>query len=143
MAQSVQNFCVSRKVFLKYQVNCNTDCGAIQDLHRQKIWAADNPVEVLNEHLLLLVGRFLPTKVISVASIIVLGLMINAGMILACIPHKILKSLISEYAYIILPKSTNNFNTSNIDIIKKTLNGSIQHKNSVLVTSTRAHTDMK
>ena len=29
-------------------------------------WSADNPVEVLNEHLLLLVGRFVPTKVIHV-----------------------------------------------------------------------------
>ena len=27
---------------------------------------ADNPVEVLNEHLLLLVGRFVPTKIIRV-----------------------------------------------------------------------------
>ena len=26
------------------------------------IWCADNPVEVLNEHILLLVGRFVPTK---------------------------------------------------------------------------------
>ena len=28
------------------------------------IWLADNPVEVLNEHLYLLVGRYVPTKVI-------------------------------------------------------------------------------
>ena len=32
----------------------------------RNIWPADNPVEVLNEHLLLLVGRFVPTKVIRV-----------------------------------------------------------------------------
>ena len=32
MAQAVLNLCVSRKVFLKYQVNWNTVCGAIQDL---------------------------------------------------------------------------------------------------------------
>ena len=29
MAQAVPNFCVSRKVFLKHQVNWNTVCGAI------------------------------------------------------------------------------------------------------------------
>ena len=29
----------------------------------RNIWSADNPVEVLNEHLLLLVGRFVPTVV--------------------------------------------------------------------------------
>ena len=32
MAQAVPNFCVSRKVFVKHQVNWNTVCGAIQDL---------------------------------------------------------------------------------------------------------------
>ena len=57
---------VSRKVFLKHQVNWNTDCGAIQDLPWRYIWLADNPVEVLNEHLSLLVGRNIPTKVIRV-----------------------------------------------------------------------------
>ena len=30
------------------------------------VWSADNPVEVLNEHLSLLVGRYVPTKVILV-----------------------------------------------------------------------------
>ena len=30
------------------------------------IWLSDNPVEVLNEHLSLLVGRYVPTKVIRV-----------------------------------------------------------------------------
>ena len=39
---------------------------AIQDLHWHKIWFADNPVEVLNEHLSLLVGRYVPTKVMHV-----------------------------------------------------------------------------
>ena len=32
MAQAVPNLCVTRKVFLKHQVNWNTVCGAIQDL---------------------------------------------------------------------------------------------------------------
>ena len=63
-AQAVPNLCVSRKVFLKHQVNWNTVCGSIQDLSRRNIWHADNPVEVLNEHLSLLVGRYVPTKVI-------------------------------------------------------------------------------
>ena len=64
MAQAVPNLCVSRKVFLKHQVNWNTVCGAIQDLPWCNIWSAANPVEVLNEHLFLLVGRFVPTKII-------------------------------------------------------------------------------
>ena len=32
----------------------------------RNIWSADNPVEVLNEHLSLLVGRYVPTKIIRV-----------------------------------------------------------------------------
>ena len=66
MAQAVPNLCVSKKVFLKHQVNWNTVCGAIQDLPWYNIWLADNPVEVLNEHLSLLVGCYVPTKVICV-----------------------------------------------------------------------------
>ena len=58
LAQAVPNLCVIWKVFLKHQVNWNTVCGAIKDLPWRNIWSADNPVEVLNEHLLLLVGRF-------------------------------------------------------------------------------------
>ena len=57
MAQAVPSLCVSRKVFLKYQVNWNTVCGAIRELPWRNIWLSDNPVEVLNEHLSLLVGR--------------------------------------------------------------------------------------
>ena len=44
MAQAVPNLCVSRKVFLKHQVNWNTVCGTMQDL----------------------VGRFVPTEIIRV-----------------------------------------------------------------------------
>ena len=66
MAQAVPNVCVSRKVFLKLQVNWNTVCGAIQELSWRNIWLSDNPVEVSNEHLSLLVGRYVPTKVIHV-----------------------------------------------------------------------------
>ena len=40
----------------------------MQDLPWRNIWSNDNPVEVLNEHLLLLVGRFVPTKIIRVRS---------------------------------------------------------------------------
>ena len=32
MAQAVPNLCVSRKIFLKHQVNWNTACGAIREL---------------------------------------------------------------------------------------------------------------
>ena len=58
--------CMSRKVFLKHQVNWNTVCGAIRELPWRNIWLSGNPVEVLNEHLSLLVGRYVPTKVIRV-----------------------------------------------------------------------------
>ena len=64
ITQAVPNFCVSRKVFLKDQVHWNTVCGAMQDLSWRYIWS----VEVLNEHLLLLVGRFVPTKIIRVSN---------------------------------------------------------------------------
>ena len=66
MAQAVPNLCVSRKIFLKHQVNWNTVCGEIRELPWRNIWLSDNPVEVLNEHLSLLVGRYVPTKVIHV-----------------------------------------------------------------------------
>ena len=43
-------------------------CGVMLDLPWRNIWSADNPVEVLNEHLLLQFGRFVPIKVIRVCS---------------------------------------------------------------------------
>ena len=66
MAQAVPNLCVSRKVFLKHQVSWNTVCGAIWELPWRNIWLSHNLIEVLNEHLSLLVGRYVPTKVIRV-----------------------------------------------------------------------------
>ena len=66
MAQAVPNLCVSRKVFLKHQVNWNTVCCAIRELPWRNIYLSDNPDEILNEHLSLLVGRYVPTKVIRV-----------------------------------------------------------------------------
>ena len=66
MAQAVPNLCVSRKVSLIHQVNWNTVCGAMRDLLWHNILSSDNPVEVLNEHLSLLVGRYVPTKIICV-----------------------------------------------------------------------------
>ena len=38
----------------------------MQEQRWRNIWLADNPVEVLNEHLSLLVGRYVLTKVIRV-----------------------------------------------------------------------------
>ena len=38
MAPAFPNFGVRRKVFLKHQINWNTVCGAIQDLHWHNIW---------------------------------------------------------------------------------------------------------
>ena len=66
LAQAVPNMCVSRKVFLKNQVKWNTVCGSIQDLPLCNIWFADSPVEALNKYLSLMVGRYVPTKVIHV-----------------------------------------------------------------------------
>ena len=66
MAQAVPNLCVSRKISLKHQVNWNTVCGAMRELPWRNIWLSDNPVEILNEHLSLLVGRYVPTNVIRV-----------------------------------------------------------------------------
>ena len=68
MAEAVPNLCVSRKVFLKHQVNWNTFCGAIRELPWCNIWLSDNPVEVLNEHLSLLVGLYVITKVIRICN---------------------------------------------------------------------------
>ena len=65
MAQAVSNLCVSRKVLMKHQVNWNTVCGAMRELPWRNIWSSDNPV-VLNKHLSLLVGRYVPTKIIHV-----------------------------------------------------------------------------
>ena len=83
MAQAVLNLYVRRKVFLEHQVNWNTVCGAMQDLPWRRIWSDDNPVEVLNEHLLLLFGRFVPTKVIRVRNKDKPCMTVNAGMLLA------------------------------------------------------------
>ena len=47
MAQTVPNL----YVFLKHQVNRNTDCGAIQGMPWHNISFAVNPVEVFSEHL--------------------------------------------------------------------------------------------
>ena len=83
MAQAVPNLCVSRKVFLKRQVNWNTLCGAIHDLPFRNIWFANNPVVVLNEHISLLVDIvYQPMSSVCVTRIS-LGLMINAGMLWA------------------------------------------------------------
>ena len=62
----VPNLCVSKKVFLKHQVNWITVSGAIEDFSWRTICLADNSVKVLNEHLSLLVRRYVPTKVIRV-----------------------------------------------------------------------------
>ena len=68
MPQAVPNLCVSMKVSLKHQFNWNTVSCAMQDLPWHNIWSADNPVEVLNEHLLPLVEHFVPTQIIRVCN---------------------------------------------------------------------------
>ena len=66
MLQAVPNLSVSRKVFLKHQVNWKRVCGVLQDLSYGDIWSVGNPVEALSEHLSLLVERYVQTKVIRV-----------------------------------------------------------------------------
>ena len=62
MAQAVPNLYVSREVLMKHLVNWSTICGAMQDQPWHNIWLADNPVEVLNEHLSQLVRWSLCTN---------------------------------------------------------------------------------
>ena len=81
MAQAVLKLCVGKKIFLKHQVNCNSVCGAIQDLSFHNICPADNPVKVLNEPLLLLVGRSFQPRSSVCATSTSLALMINVGML--------------------------------------------------------------
>ena len=84
MAQAVKNLCLSRKVFLKHQVNWNTVRGAIRELGWCNwVGVTFGFLTILqSEHLSLLDGRYVPTKVIRVRNKDKLGLMINAGMLL-------------------------------------------------------------
>ena len=82
MAQAVPNLCVSRKVFLKHQVNWNTVCGAIRELPWRNIWLSDNPLQVLSEHLSLLVDVMYQPRSSLCVTRKNLGLMINAGRLL-------------------------------------------------------------
>ena len=80
MAQAVPNLCVSRKVFLKHQVNWNTVCGPMQDLIWCIIWSVHNPVEVLNEHCCCWSDVLFQPRSSVCATRISLGLIINEGM---------------------------------------------------------------
>ena len=55
MAQAVPNLWVSREVLLKHIVSWSAVCDAIRELPWQSIWNGDNPVEILNVHLSLIV----------------------------------------------------------------------------------------
>ena len=89
MAQAVPNSCVSRKFLMKHQINWNTVSGTMREMPWRNICHSDNPVEDLNEHLSLMVGRYVLTKVIRwictnqgyVPPRISLGWMINTDMI--------------------------------------------------------------
>ena len=82
MAQVVPNLCVSRKIFLRQQVHWNAVCCAIQDMPFRNIWSGDNPVEVLSISRCWLEVMYLPRSPVC-TTWISLGLMINAGMLLA------------------------------------------------------------
>ena len=70
IAQAIPHLYDSRKVSLIHQVNWNTVCGAMCNGEMWRLWhnicSADSLVAVLNEYLLLLVGCFIPNKVIRV-----------------------------------------------------------------------------
>ena len=67
MAQAVLNLCLEQDNPGQPSAQIwNRVCGPMQDLPWRNIWSADNTVEVFHEHLLLLIGRFVPTKVIHV-----------------------------------------------------------------------------
>ena len=83
MAQAITNLCVSRKVFLKHQVNWNTVCEAIRDLTR---------IVFRLQTILLRFGMSICPCWLDVmyqprssvcTTMISHGLMINAGMLLA------------------------------------------------------------
>ena len=61
----MEQYRMARMVFMQSEY-WNTVCGAIRELPWRNIWLSDNPVEVLNEHLSLLVGRYVQTKAIRV-----------------------------------------------------------------------------
>ena len=82
MAQAVSNLCVSRKVFLKHQVNWNTVCGALLDLPWRNIWSSDNPVEVLNSIFPCWLDVMYPPRSSMCITRISLGLTINADVLL-------------------------------------------------------------
>ena len=84
MAQAVLNLCVNRKVFLKYQVGKWNKVGsALQDQPWHNIWSADNPVKVLNEHMSLLDGRCVPSKVDAGALLTLSRRLIFGGLVIA------------------------------------------------------------
>ena len=54
----------------------------MRDLPWRNLWSSDNPVEVLNEHLSLMVERYVPARIIGVRNQdISLGSMINADVL--------------------------------------------------------------
>ena len=83
MVQAVPNLRVSRNGFLKHQVGWNTVCGAIQDQQRHNILSSVNPVQVFNEHLSLLYGRYGKPRLFVCAARISLGLIISEGALVA------------------------------------------------------------
>ena len=66
MDQAVPNLCVSRKVFLKHQVNWNTVGGAVRHLPWRNIWLADTPVEVFERTAVPAIWTLCTNKVIHV-----------------------------------------------------------------------------
>ena len=62
MAQAIPTLCVIRRVLLKHRVNWTAVSDALDVLPWRSIWSVDNPVEMLNVHLSLLVERFVQLR---------------------------------------------------------------------------------
>jgi len=63
-AQPTPNLCISRRVFMKHQVNWDAVRSAVQGFPWHLIYRSDEPVEQLNVHLSEVVERYVPTRVI-------------------------------------------------------------------------------
>ena len=82
MAQTVQNLCLSHKVFLKHQVAWTTVCGSLRDLPWHNIWLSDNPVEVLMNNCPCWLHVMYQSRSSMCVTRLSLRLIINAGILL-------------------------------------------------------------
>ena len=100
----------------------------MQYLPWRNIWSSDNPVEVLKEHLSLLVGRYVPTKIIRVRNYwISLGSMINAD-VLSTSSRRLFSSgpvialwLIGKSLFVVKSELMKHTHRSSISLVSETM----------------------